>query len=204
MPRDGNPTHGMSKTPTYKSWKKMKERCSDPNATQWKWYGGNGIKVCERWQTFENFFADMGARPSLDYSIDRIKNEKGYEPGNCRWATKKEQIDNQKKTIWVIIDGENMTFQDACRRKNFNFSKAYGRFRRGYNLQTVFYENDMRLKTVTKLDGLKRLATQKAVLNAADLAIFNEVVIDLAVLANAIQRTAIQGVYFSLIHDPRI
>lgn len=199
----GKATHGMSGTPTYKSWLKMKERCHDPNATQWKWYGGNGITVCERWHRFENFYADMGLRPHGRFSIDRIDTNGNYEPGNCRWATHQEQIDNQKKTIWVNLDGEKMTLQSACRKKNFNFSKAYGRHKHGHNTQTVFYEKDMRLKSKEKFEEIKRIATRKLVLTIDDLTAFNEVVIDVAVLANIIRRTAVAGVYFSLIHDPR-
>jgi hypothetical protein len=83
--------HGWSTTPTWKSWKSMHERCEDPRNASYKRYGARGIKVCERWSDFTLFLADMGERPSKEYSIDRIDPEKGYEPGNCRWLTVKEQ-----------------------------------------------------------------------------------------------------------------
>jgi hypothetical protein len=77
----------------------MRTRCNNPNFTFYARYGAIGIKVCDRWNSFENFLADMGERPSLDYSIDRHPNKDGnYEPGNCRWATRHQQSLNRKST----------------------------------------------------------------------------------------------------------
>lgn len=88
-------THGMSKTPIYKIWASMKARCSNPNVYGYKNYGGRGIKVCDRWQTFENFRADIGERPPRT-SLDRINVNGHYEPKNCRWASYKEQRQNNQ------------------------------------------------------------------------------------------------------------
>jgi hypothetical protein len=73
----------------------MKQRCQNPNNSKYKDYGGRGIKVCDAWQDFENFFADMGSRPN-NRTLDRIDNDGNYEPGNCRWATPKEQRINTR------------------------------------------------------------------------------------------------------------
>jgi hypothetical protein len=94
-----NRTHGHSvrgaETPTYRSWKAMHTRCTNPNPSTWAHYGGRGIEICERWRSFESFLEDMGERPE-GTSIDRIDVDGNYEPGNCRWATPTEQRANRR------------------------------------------------------------------------------------------------------------
>lgn len=90
-----NTRHGMKNTPTWRSWLAMRNRCENPNNPAYHNYGGRGIKVCERWAVFENFLADMGERPDHT-SIDRIDNERGYSPDNCRWGTPTEQGANRR------------------------------------------------------------------------------------------------------------
>ena len=90
-------THGRSKTTIYITWTGMKRRCQNPNDRSYPDYGGRGIRVCERWQTFENFLADMGERPSDKHQLDRIDNDGNYEPSNVRWATRQLQIRNRRK-----------------------------------------------------------------------------------------------------------
>lgn len=90
-------THGMTSTPTYKSWLSMKERTGNPNAVNYGRYGGRGVAVCPRWaESFEAFLADMGERPP-GTTLDRIDSSGNYEPGNCRWATPTEQNTNRRK-----------------------------------------------------------------------------------------------------------
>jgi hypothetical protein len=92
-------THGQAnpRTIEYQAWKNMKTRCNNPNTLNYKDYGGRGITICLRWDKFENFYNDMGKRPT-GMSLDRINNNGNYSPFNCRWATKSEQLYNQRRS----------------------------------------------------------------------------------------------------------
>lgn len=107
--------HGMCYSPEYHSWQNMRYRCQTPTQTKYKDYGARGIKVCERWHKFENFFADMGPRPD-GCSIDRIDLNGNYEPSNCRWATPKEQMNNTRRNVFYSHDGVTLTAAQWSRR----------------------------------------------------------------------------------------
>lgn len=93
--KHGHMVDQIHATPTYQSWKAMKKRCQSPTHDNYARYGGRGIKVCERWQDFRNFLADMGVRPD-GMTLDRIDPDGHYEPANCRWATVDQQNANQR------------------------------------------------------------------------------------------------------------
>lgn len=91
-----NTTHGLAGTSTYKIWCQMHQRCKNPKTSYYARYGGRGISVCDRWNTFENFLRDMGERPHK-MDLDRIDNNGNYEPGNCRWISHKENCQNTSR-----------------------------------------------------------------------------------------------------------
>jgi hypothetical protein len=90
--------------PLYSVWQSMLNRCRNPNARAYPDYGGRGITVCDEWRDFDQFVADMGPRP-VGMSLDRIDNDGNYTPSNCRWATRKEQQRNQRRAVFVTIEG---------------------------------------------------------------------------------------------------
>ena len=97
---NGQYKHGATKTTEYRTWGSMKSRCYNKNTNYYKHYGGRGIIVCQRWlNSFENFLADMGIKPSPSHSIDRKDNNGNYEPANVRWATDTEQACNQRHPL---------------------------------------------------------------------------------------------------------
>lgn len=97
--RTTNKTHGLSHTREYHTWQHILDRCLNPRNKSWKYYGGRGIRVCERWRnSFRAFFADMGVKPTNGrYSIERINNDGNYTPRNCKWATQSEQVSNRRR-----------------------------------------------------------------------------------------------------------
>lgn len=115
----GNFRHGHNgkgrRSPEYRSWAHMKGRCENPESDRYAYYGGRGIRVCERWQSFENFLVDMGPRPA-GHTLDREDNDGDYEPGNCRWATQSEQGKNRRQlpTMFVGLDDLPITWKEMA------------------------------------------------------------------------------------------
>jgi hypothetical protein len=134
-----NYRHGMAGGPEYLSWASMIQRCTNPKAIRYQRYGGRGISVCERWQTFNNFYADMGLRPSIGHTLERKDNDKNYEPSNCKWATKQEQNHNKCNNRYVIYKGKKMTLMQA--KDLANSGITYGgirwRLRNGWTLENA-------------------------------------------------------------------
>jgi hypothetical protein len=116
--RMGRPMkHGMYRAPEYRAWQKLRDRCYNPRSQRYGRYGARGIKVCDSWRdSFENFYQDMGPRPSKAHSIERINNDGDYSPHNCKWATRTEQNRNRSDNIMLEYGGESMTMTEWSRR----------------------------------------------------------------------------------------
>jgi hypothetical protein len=123
-------THGMKNTPTYSSWCSAKDRATNPNSKDFHRYGAVGIGMAERWLTFKNFFSDMGVKP-LGTSIDRINPARGYEPGNCRWATPIEQARNKTNLVIVRAGDEVLPLVDYAKSIGITRGAAHLRLKRG-------------------------------------------------------------------------
>ena len=124
-------THGMNKTPEHNCYWAMKKRCYSKSHKSYSDYGGRGIKVCDRWlESFENFYADMGPRPTPKHSLDRIDVNGNYEPSNCRWASESEQCNNRRSTVYVVWNGVKMPFSIACLEANIPYHVVWQRMKK--------------------------------------------------------------------------
>lgn len=120
--------------PEYRIWNGIMQRCHNPKRDNYPWYGGRGIRVCERWHDFRKFLEDIGARPSLQHTIDRIDSDGHYEPSNCRWATKDQQSSNTRRNVYVTLDGERMTLMQASDKvRVVSYTTALTRIRSGWD-----------------------------------------------------------------------
>lgn len=109
--------HGLHKTTEYRIWAGIIQRCENPKDTAYSNYGGRGITVCNEWREgFLVFLKDMGERPSLQHSIERIDNEVSYCPDNCKWATREEQANNTRRNVYYDYDGEQLTIPQIARK----------------------------------------------------------------------------------------
>lgn len=133
--REVHTTTGSHENAEYMCWAMMKQRCNNPDATGYHKYGGRGIKVCDQWDDFAVFLADMGSRPGANYSIERIDNDGDYEPGNCRWATGLEQGQNTRRTRYVVYRGVRMSFSELARRCGIHKNTLGGRLARGWAVE---------------------------------------------------------------------
>ena len=124
--KHGHTVGGQSKT--YRAWAGMRARCTYSTGNAYGSYGGRGITVCRRWQTFKNFLADMGESPP-GLSLDRINNNKGYSPENCRWATPRQQSANRRNTLYMS-DGRLLA--EAVRAAAISINVVLSRRERGW------------------------------------------------------------------------
>ena len=136
---EANKTHGETlggkSSPEYNVWGAMRERCNNPNNSRYSSYGGRGITVCEKWNnSFSNFLNDMGRRPSPKHSIDRIDNNLGYTPDNCRWAIPHKQMTNRRNSFHVNVDGKQIPLSDLAIQYNIPANTLRFRILKGWSL----------------------------------------------------------------------
>lgn len=150
-------THGRSKSREYRTWSQMLQRCNNPNNDRYNDYGGRGIKVCERWHEFENFFKDIGERPK-GKSLDRIDNDQGYCKENCRWATPSEQQLNKRK-ILIMFDGKSMTANEWGKHIGIDEWTIQRRIKKGLSLDKVLYAGDFKKLKKNEREGVYQYST---------------------------------------------
>jgi hypothetical protein len=139
LPRSGV-ARNRNVSPTYRSWCSMISRCKPENTKQHPYHAGRGICVCERWTNFQNFLADMGPRPSLRYSIDRIDNDGNYEPSNCRWATRKQQARNARFNHVIEFRGESRCIAEWCEILGISRGTIRQRLEKGWSMERTLGE----------------------------------------------------------------
>lgn len=137
-----NTTHGQSvrgnRTTEHRTWLAIKERCYNPNADKYRYYGGRGITVCDRWRgSFEDFFADMGPKPTRRHTIDRKDSNGNYDPLNCEWVTQAEQTRNTRRNIRITKDGVTLVASEWDRRLGFKEGTIKGRIARGWPMERL-------------------------------------------------------------------
>ena len=114
-------THGLSNSQEYKIWEMMVQRTTNPGHSSYDRYGGRGITLCDEWRnSFEAFYAHIGNRPGPEYSVERVDNEKGYCPGNVKWATRVEQQNNKRNNRLITYDGKTKTLSTISKERGFN------------------------------------------------------------------------------------
>jgi hypothetical protein len=126
--------HGMRKTSTYASWDNMKQRCQNINHKRFAEWGGRGITVCEDWQTFSGFFADMGVKPAGS-QIDRIDNNKGYYKDNCRWVSGSENCRNTRASVFLQLGNLSLTLAEWSERIGIKVGTIWWRKTNGWPLE---------------------------------------------------------------------
>jgi hypothetical protein len=125
-------THDMSRTPLYRRWMAMRRRCTNPNFKQFKDYGGRGISIAEEWMDFPTFAAwSLANGYSENLELDRIDPDGNYEPSNCRWITHFENMQNMRRTTWLVVRGERMSISEASIKFGLTKSCIRWRLRRG-------------------------------------------------------------------------
>lgn len=147
--------------PLYSVWSSMRRRCLNPNYRQWNDYGGRGIEICSRWDDFHAFVKDMGPRPK-GYTLDRIDNNQGYSPENCRWASRKQQQRNRREAVFVTIQGIEYRAVELAEKAGVKTDTIISRAKRGLPYEKVMSSEPLRDLSGLALGGAASGAKKKA------------------------------------------
>ena len=155
--KHGNATHGLSHTKEYSAWSHMHQRCESEKYKFFHQYGGRGIRVCERWKSFEVFLADVGYAPTKEHSIDRIDANGNYEPSNVRWSTWKTQERNRTNNRVIEINGEKKTLVEWCEIYGIEYGKVWQRVvRLGIDPVIALTHRELRISKKEKAEALAK------------------------------------------------
>lgn len=146
--------HGRAGTKVHHIWKEMRRRCSNSDHLNYESYGGRGITVCERWDSFESFLEDMG-EPEPGMSLDRIDNNKGYSKENCRWISHVEQCNNRRNNIFLTIDGVTKTLTQWSRESGINYRTILRRLKTKQNPKDAVFLPVRKSKSVQTISTCK-------------------------------------------------
>lgn len=140
--------HGLSKSHAYNTWVGMKQRCYNKNNPSYPDYGQRGIIVCDEWiNSFETFILDMGKKPSINHSIERVNNNLGYSKNNCIWATRKVQNSNKRSSLYFTYNGKTQTLNDWSEETEIKVDTLWMRIKRGWTLEKTLTTN-LRIRTI--------------------------------------------------------
>jgi len=130
--------HSRTHSSVYYTWNHMKNRCTNPNAADYKYYGGRGIKVCDRWMnSFPDFLTDMGNKPTRYHTLERINKDGNYEPSNCKWATMKEQSRNKSNARILELNGIKKSTIEWAEFLGINVKTIRSRLNYGWPVERV-------------------------------------------------------------------
>lgn len=152
--RERAKTHGMSKTRFYRIWAGMRQRCQNPESPAYPYYGGRGIRVCDRWESFEAFHEDMAHSYAKGLTLERLDNDGDYCPENCEWATRKDQASNRRNNHYVEFECETITVSEASRRVGIEESSMRQRLAEGRDIMSP----PKRAKVYETLEGPMTIA----------------------------------------------
>lgn len=142
--KDASPyRHGLRHTKLYATWARIKTRCTNKRADNYKYYGGRGIKMCDEWASDFIIFKDWAFQSGYieGLTIERVDVNLGYQPNNCRWITQKEQMSNTRRNRHIIVNGERLTVAEASRRFNLTPGTLISRLNRGWDVNRSVVEN---------------------------------------------------------------